>query len=95
VVEGLVGPVDQSPVLLREALDGDGACALPGTEEDVAASSSLVHWVRQWAQTLPFSAELPLPMPLQFDEVAGGARLGFVKVVDGALQMVGGHAWKF
>ncbi len=42
----------------------------------------------QWGATLTWSAELPLPLPLQFDEVADGCRLGFVTVRDGAVCLV-------
>ena len=42
----------------------------------------------QWGATLTWSAELPLPLPLQFDEVANGCRLGFVTVRDGAVCLV-------
>ena len=42
----------------------------------------------QWGATLTWSAELPLPLPLQFDEVAAGCRLGFVTVRDGAVCLV-------
>lgn len=45
-------------------------------------------WRVQWGATLTWSAELPLPLPLQFDEVADGCRLGFVTVRDGAVCLV-------
>jgi hypothetical protein len=48
----------------------------------------MVHFIRQWGGTLAWNAELPLPLPLQFDEIPGGCRLGFVRVNDGAVQLV-------
>ena len=39
-------------------------------------------------QTLTYSSELPLPMPLQCDSIEGGARLGFITIRLGAITMV-------
>jgi hypothetical protein len=39
-------------------------------------------------QTLTYSSELPLPMPLQCDSIEGGARLGFIAIRRGAITMV-------
>ncbi|KAE8098586.1 hypothetical protein FH972_016639 [Carpinus fangiana] len=36
----------------------------------------------QWANSLSQGANLPLPEPLKVDKVAGGARLGFIKIDD-------------
>ncbi len=44
--------------------------------------------MRQWGGTLAWNAELPLPLPLQFDETPSGCRLGFVRINDGAVQLV-------
>lgn len=52
------------------------------------AQEEMIHFVRQWGGTLAWNAELPLPLPLQFDETSGGCRLGFVRVNDGAVQLV-------
>eukprot|EP00899_Mesostigma_viride_P001462 jgi/Mesvir1/11316/Mv08172-RA.1 len=51
--------------------------------------SELIHWVRQWGQTFLFSAELPLPLPIQCDDVEGGARMAFMGFKNKRLQAVG------
>ncbi len=53
-----------------------------------ASQEEVLHFVRQWGSTLAWNAELPLPLPLQFDETPGGCRLGFVRVNNGAVQLV-------
>ncbi|XP_062112723.1 uncharacterized protein LOC133823886 [Humulus lupulus] len=37
----------------------------------------------QWANSLCQGANLPLPVPLKIDKIAGGARLGFITIEDG------------
>ncbi|XP_047338504.1 uncharacterized protein LOC124942122 [Impatiens glandulifera] len=37
----------------------------------------------QWANSLCQGANLPLPLPLKVDKIAGGARLGFITISDG------------
>ncbi|KAJ8490678.1 hypothetical protein OPV22_012399 [Ensete ventricosum] len=54
----------------------------PGT--DIARFETLLF---QWANSLCQGANLPLPVPLKVDKVAGGARLGFIKVEDGKTEV--------
>lgn len=82
--EGLVGPVVSSGILIAETLPDCSAEAC-----DIDSQEEMIHFVRQWGGTLAWNAELPLPLPLQFDETTGGCRLGFVRVNDGAVQLVG------
>lgn len=82
--EGLVGPLYNSEVLIAETLPDCSADAC-----DIDSQDEMVHFIRQWGGTLAWNAELPLPLPLQFDEIPGGCRLGFVRVNDGAVQLVG------
>ncbi|KAH7512192.1 uncharacterized protein LOC107416319 [Ziziphus jujuba] len=42
----------------------------------------------QWANSLCQGANLPLPVPLKVDKVAGGARLGFITIGDGKTEVL-------
>ncbi|KAL1082810.1 hypothetical protein V6Z11_D09G157500 [Gossypium hirsutum] len=42
----------------------------------------------QWANSLCQGANLPLPVPLKIDKIAGGARLGFITVGDGKTEVL-------
>ncbi|XP_004515213.1 uncharacterized protein [Cicer arietinum] len=42
----------------------------------------------QWANSLCQGANLPLPMPLKVDKIAGGARLGFITIGDGETEVL-------
>ncbi|CAI8602429.1 unnamed protein product [Vicia faba] len=42
----------------------------------------------QWANSLAQGANLPLPMPLKVDKIAGGARLGFITIGDGDTEVL-------
>ncbi len=39
--------------------------------------------IREWAKTLAFSCEMPLPLPLQVDELPTGVRIAFVRLAPG------------
>ncbi|XP_039030642.1 uncharacterized protein LOC120165124 [Hibiscus syriacus] len=42
----------------------------------------------QWANSLCQGTNLPLPVPLKIDKIAGGARLGFITVGDGKTEVL-------
>ncbi|KAM7263742.1 hypothetical protein ACFE04_001425 [Oxalis oulophora] len=42
----------------------------------------------QWANSLCQGANLPLPVPLKVDRVAGGVRLGFITIGDGETEVL-------
>ncbi|KAL2650181.1 hypothetical protein R1flu_018309 [Riccia fluitans] len=42
----------------------------------------------QWGTSLTQNANLPLPVPLKVDRIAGGVRLGYVKVVEAVVEEV-------
>jgi hypothetical protein len=39
--------------------------------------------IREWAKTLAFSCELPLPLPLQVDDLPSGVRIAMVRLAPG------------
>lgn len=82
--EGLVGPVVTSSTLVAEALPDctADACSIDAREE-------MIHFVRQWGTTLAYVADLPLPLPLQYDQTPNGCRLGLVRIHLGAVQLAG------
>ncbi|XP_074370666.1 uncharacterized protein LOC141711869 [Apium graveolens] len=41
----------------------------------------------QWANSLCQGANLPLPVPLKIDKIAGGVRLGFITIGDGGAEL--------
>ena len=71
IYEGLVGPIVSDELLSMNVCDGDACPA------DVA--ETMVDSIRQWARTLAFTSELPLPLPLSVDDVPAGARLAFMR----------------
>ena len=48
----------------------------------------MIHFVRQWGTTLAYVADLPLPLPLQYDQTPNGCCLGLVRIHLGAVQLV-------
>ncbi|XP_058771253.1 uncharacterized protein LOC131644711 [Vicia villosa] len=69
--------------------DGDDGVSL-GTMKlpvniDLQRFDSLLF---QWANSLAQGANLPLPMPLKVDKIAGGARLGFITIGDGDTEVL-------
>jgi hypothetical protein len=51
----------------------DALCNLAGQDFEEA-----VTFIRQWAQTLAYVGEIPLPMPLQCDSVEDGVRIAMI-----------------
>lgn len=54
----------------------------------VSMQEEMIHFVRQWGTTLAYVADLPLPLPLQYDQTPNGCRLGLVRIHLGAVQLV-------
>ncbi|GMN39436.1 hypothetical protein TIFTF001_008659 [Ficus carica] len=73
------------------AADGDdpedgvslGTMKLP-SDTDLQRFESLLF---QWGNSLCQGANLPLPVPLKVDKIAGGARLGFITIGDGKTEV--------
>lgn len=82
---GLVGPMVEGDILMKEIVS-----------KNVDESSSfqrqgweLLVWIREWAKTFVFASDLPLPMPLQCDDVKHGTRLAFISTSDGSIKSIG------
>nr|KYP73897.1 hypothetical protein KK1_006555 [Cajanus cajan] len=60
-----------------------GTMKLP-VDTDLQRFDSLLF---QWANSLCQGANLPLPVPLKVDKIAGGARLGFITIGDGKTEV--------
>lgn len=89
--EGVVGPLQAGTLVASEQLQcapdtrADSLCELALTDRE-----EIVTFVRQWAQTLSYGAEMPLPMPLQTDAVEGGVRVAVIGTAsDNTLQSRG------
>lgn len=81
--EGLVGPLRSERLLAtllpRRALDSD---LLSGFE--------LRDSVREFARTMAYAADLPLPLPLQVDDTPSGVRIAMLRTANnGGLASVG------
>ncbi|MCO5607644.1 hypothetical protein L7F22_061842 [Adiantum nelumboides] len=40
----------------------------------------------QWGNNLTQNANLPLPAPIKVDKIEGGVRIGYIRLVDGAIE---------
>eukprot|EP00240_Pyramimonas_obovata_P004953 CAMPEP_0118921818 /NCGR_PEP_ID=MMETSP1169-20130426/977_1 /TAXON_ID=36882 /ORGANISM="Pyramimonas obovata, Strain CCMP722" /LENGTH=413 /DNA_ID=CAMNT_0006862609 /DNA_START=77 /DNA_END=1318 /DNA_ORIENTATION=+ len=79
-MDGLVGPIVEGDFIAEETFDcsemyseKDAMCNVAGEDFEEA-----VTFIRQWAQTLAFGAQVPLPMPLQCDNIEDGARIAVI-----------------
>ncbi|CDP20110.1 unnamed protein product [Coffea canephora] len=54
-------------------------------DTDLAKFETLLF---QWGNSLCQGANLPLPVPLKVDKIAGGARLGFITIGDGKTEVL-------
>nr|XP_027065691.1 uncharacterized protein LOC113691650 isoform X1 [Coffea arabica] len=61
-----------------------GTMKLP-VDTDLAKFETLLF---QWGNSLCQGANLPLPVPLKVDKIAGGARLGFITIGDGKTEVL-------
>lgn len=71
---------------LQESTEGEGVSlgtALLPPDADLKKLESLLF---QWGNSLTANANLPLPNPLKVDKVKGGVRLGYIRVIDGAIE---------
>ena len=71
IYEGLVGPI------VNDELASLNVCKLD--ECAVDAATEMIDSIRQWARTLAFTSELPLPLPVSVDDLPTGARLAFMR----------------
>jgi hypothetical protein len=82
VYEGLVGPIVSD---IRASLD-----VCEADECELGVAERMVDNIRQWARTLAFTSELPLPLPLSVDDIVDGARLAFMRYsIDEGLREAG------
>lgn len=79
--EGLVGPM-QEKILRRSTVPQSGA-------EYELTSYELADCVREWAKTMAFTTELPLPFPIQVDEIEDGVRIAVITVASGSVRPMG------
>ena len=78
---GLVGPLRERLLASMEVCGSVDACEIDVTER-------MVESIREWGRMLAFTSELPLPLPLQVDDVPSGVKVAIVKF-DGKLIEVG------
>ena len=61
-VPGLVGPILDGEVLLRNMMPSSNSVDKKATNKE---GRRLVVWLREWARTFVFASDLPLPLPVQ------------------------------
>ena len=71
IYEGLVGPI------VNDEMASLDVCKIEECAVDAAAE--MIDSIRQWARTLAFTSELPLPLPVSVDDLPTGARLAFMR----------------
>ena len=81
---GLVGPLrEKLLVSLLVCGGGERACCELDTVVEMTES------IREWGKMLAFTSEMPLPLPLQCDDIDGGLRLAMINFIDGRIKEVG------
>lgn len=80
---GVMGPMHPGQVLSQELV------RVPDDMDFDKEGRKLVVWMREWAKTFVFASELPLPMPLQCDDIDGGLRLAFIATERNRIMSVG------
>lgn len=83
---GVVGPIRDGAMVLKQAFATSAEERAEPTDHQFA---HLVVWIREWCRTMAFAAGLPLPFPVQADDIPGGARLSFITVADGSIDVLG------
>ena len=54
---------------------------------EIDVTERMVESIREWGRMLAFTSELPLPLPLQVDDVPGGVKLAIVKFDDRLIEV--------
>jgi len=85
-VPGLVGPIVDGEVLLRNMMPSSSSLDKKAASKE---GRRLVVWLREWARTFVFASDLPLPLPVQCDDIDSGTRLAFITTGDGTIRSVG------
>ncbi|KAJ4830118.1 hypothetical protein Tsubulata_001332 [Turnera subulata] len=81
-------PADDSNIV---AADDDGEDGVSLGTLKLPSNTNLDRFetlLFQWANSLCQGANLPLPVPLKVDKIAGGARLGFISIDDGKTEVL-------
>ncbi|GMH38929.1 hypothetical protein BSKO_06827 [Bryopsis sp. KO-2023] len=80
---GVMGPMHPGEVLSQELVQ------VPDGADFQREGRKLVVWMREWAKTFVFASDLPLPMPLQCDDIDSGLRLAFIATERNRIMSVG------
>jgi curved DNA-binding protein CbpA len=85
---GVVGPMNE--MVIKKLI----VCGQEGSFDDecsIDVREVIIEDIAQWAQTLAYSSEMPLPMPIQVDKLDRGVRMAFVRwnTDSGSLEQVG------
>ena len=83
---GIVGPL-RAALLHKMDVCGAEVHGLEECEADVVWR--MTESIREWGKMLAFTSELPLPLPLQCDDVENGVRLAMVTFENGVVREVG------
>lgn len=87
---GIVGPMREKFLLRLVACGGDvDEMHGGGRLCDVDTMPQLTEAIREWGKMIAFTSEMPLPLPLQCDDIEGGLRLAFITFDDGRIKEVG------
>ena len=80
--EGLVGPLRSERLL---------ATLVPrrAPDSELLSGFELRDSVREFARTMAYAADLPLPLPLQVDDTPSGVRIAMLRTNNGSLASVG------
>jgi DnaJ-domain-containing protein 1 len=83
---GIVGPL-RAALLHKMDVCGAEVHGLEECEADVVWR--MTESIREWGKMLAFTSELPLPLPLQCDDVENGVRLAMVTFENSVVREVG------
>lgn len=82
---GIVGPLSDAEIIMKNKIT---LTDLAANEVD-AKKMEHATWLREWAKTFIFASDLPLPLPLQCDEVENGVRLAFITTSKNRIRSAG------